>query len=270
MCDKVRETFSCLSCCVAQGRQICISGSSFLSLTSVLLARPIGSPRWPGQVDPVGCSVHCAEQRSAGCWRKARPNRAVRRPKWLPSALPGENNLANNPGSARSAEGVHRKGELAAQHALVRHFPARAPIRHIVCYSSGFAQLEPGELAGRQRGRRQRPLMEKDPFGVRGEPLQMVQLHETACRVVRPHSLAVAGSRAATCQTERTDARSWSQAGPCQPPPQNSGRHTDAYSIHPGNVQRARRDRSPVHAQAGDAVLLPIPAPESPCVHAWG
>src|SRR6266566_1812686 len=109
MCDAVRETFTCLPCATQQGRQIGISGSSFLSLTSVLVARPIGSPRWPGQVDPVGYSVHCAEQRCADCWKKARPDLAVRRPRWLPSALPGENDLANNPGSARSAGDAHRK-----------------------------------------------------------------------------------------------------------------------------------------------------------------
>src|SRR5437764_1318346 len=149
-------------------------------LTTVLVARRIGSLRWRDQVDPVEYSVHCAEQRCADCWKKARPNLAVRRPRWLPSAFPGVNDLVNNPATARSAEDAHRKGSLDAQHAPVQHFPARPLIRHIVYYSSGFAQIEPGELAGRQRGRRPRLLMERDPFVRRGEPRQMVQLHEAA------------------------------------------------------------------------------------------
>src|SRR6266702_294065 len=225
-------------------------------LTTVLVARRIGSPRWRDQVDLVGYSVRCAQQRSADCWKKARPNLAVRRPKWLPSAFLVLNDRANNPGTARSAEGARRKGLLCVQHALVQHFPARPLIHHIACYSSGFALLEPGGLAGRQQDRRQRPLMERDPFGMRGEPHQMGQLHETACRVVPPHSPPGAGKRADTFQTEQTDVRSWRQARPCLPPPEDSGRHTDAYSIHLGNVQRARRGRSSGHVQAGDAVLL--------------
>src|SRR5436305_5989788 len=225
-------------------------------LTTVLVARRIGSLRWRDQVDPVEYSVHCAQQRCADCWRKARPNLAVRRPRWLPSAFLVLNDLANKPATARSAEDAHKKGSLCVQHALVHHCPARPPIRHIVCYSSGFAQIEPGGLAGRQRGRRQRLLRERDPFVMRGEPLQMAQFHETAGFVVPPHSRPGAGRMADTCQTERTDARSWSQAGPCQPPPEDSGRHTGAYSIRPRNVQRECRDRLPVHAPAGDAVLL--------------
>ena len=149
-------------------------------LTTVLVARWIGSPRWRDQVDPVEYSVHCAEQRCADCWKKARPNLAVRRPRWLPSAFPGVNDLANNPATARSGEGAHKKGSLYVLHALVQHFPARPPIRHIVWHSSGFVLIEPGGLAGQQRGRRPRLLMERDPFVRRGEPRQMVQLHEAA------------------------------------------------------------------------------------------
>src|SRR5205814_9703894 len=149
-------------------------------LTTVLVARRIGSLRWRDQVDAVEYSVHCAQQRCADCWKKARPNLAVRRPRWLPSAFPGVNDLANNPATAGSAEDVHRKGSLCVLHALVQHFLARPLIRHIVCYSSGFALLEPGELAGRQWDRRLRLLRERDPFVRPGEPRQRGQRHETA------------------------------------------------------------------------------------------
>src|SRR5438093_10524723 len=103
----------------------CTLRLSHWCLTTVLVARRIGSPRWRDQVDPVEYSVHCAEQRSAGCWKKARPNLAVRRPRWLPSAFPGVNDLANNPATAGSAEDAHRKGSLCVQHALVQHCAAR-------------------------------------------------------------------------------------------------------------------------------------------------
>src|SRR6266487_6230956 len=149
-------------------------------LTTVLVARRIGSLRWRDQVDPGEYSVHCAEQRCADCWKKERPNLSVRRPRWLPSAFLVLNDRANNPGKARSAVDAHRKGSLCVQHALVQHFPAMPLIRHIVWHSSGFAQIEPGEWAGRQRDRRPRLLRERDPFVMPGEPRQMVQLHETA------------------------------------------------------------------------------------------